>query len=226
MEAIIKECDRNTFVGPMDIKNAERFGMQSIYLRRTVEDAANFGIPAKFLGPNITTPELHTEIARQGQSIRKLKINNTSEDLQATKRACKEISGMRCLRDLRVGVTRAFVLRAFLRCVENHPNLEMFAVVGGTRHVMSKVRIQSKSLKVIDLRNAGKGVWVTRCICPSLERFLCMGAFNGNGVRHYNPDEIYSRRGDWHLSKPGELSAGENRFYGMKVPDTCIVEFD
>ena len=133
---------------------------------------------------------------------------------------------MPCLRNLEVGVTRDSVFRAFLACAENHPNLEMFAM-GSDRHVNNiNVRIHSKSLKVIDFRNAGKCVWVTKCICPSLERFRCMGDGYGNGVRHYNPDEHFSRRDDWHLSDRGELSAGENRFHGMKVPDTCIVEFD
>jgi hypothetical protein len=243
VEVMINVWDLNTIVGPME--NAEEFpDLTSKYFGPAVEDAEKFGIPTEALGPNITTPELHREITRQGQSIRKLKINNMLvrtkenivpmgskvkedvEHLQATKTACKEISNMRCLRDLGVGVTCDSVFRAFLRCAENHPNLEIFAV-GSAQHVRSiKVRIQSKSLKVIDFRNAGKSVWVTRCTCPSLERFRCMGGPLGNGVRHYNPDEHFSRQDDWHLTDRGGLSAGENRFHGMKVPDTCIVEFD
>ena len=244
VEVRINVWDLNTIVGPME--DAERLiDLQSRYLGPAVEDAEKFGIPAEVLGPNINTPDLHIVIAQQGQSIRKLKINNTlgrtkengvpggskqkedREHLQATKRACNAIAGMRCLRGLGVGVTRDSVFRAFLRCAENHPNLEMFAV-GSARMVHGiNVRIQSKSLKVIDFRNAGKSVWVTKCICPSLERFRCIGnSFAGNGVRHYNPEEHFSRQDDWHLSDRGELSAGENRFHGMKVPDTCIVEFD
>jgi hypothetical protein len=192
--------------------------------------------------------ELHKEIARQGQSIRKLKINVTepagseqitplSMHLGHTTMACKEIARMRSLRDLEVviscyhkpgGKAAELLFKAFLICAQNHPRLEILTMAGSLGGL--KVGIKSKSLKIIDFADIGQMVWVTKCICPSLERFRCRAGVFGNGIRQYNPQGDFRSRvaEEGRLGNVGEVRAvgKSQQFYGTRVPDSCVVDFE
>jgi hypothetical protein len=214
----------------------------------TVEAIIEDGTAGKpIVADCIPLNELHKEIARQGQSIRKLKINVTepagsarsaplSMHIGDTTKACKDIARMRSLRDLEVvincyhkpgGKAAEFLFKAFLKCAQNHPRLEILTMVGFLGAV--KVGIKSKSLKIIDFAHIGQMVWVTECICPSLERFRCRDGVFGNGIRQYNPEGDFRLRvaEEERLGNKGEVLVGKSQqFYGTSVPDSCVVDFE
>jgi hypothetical protein len=229
------------------IEDGTPIAADSIQLIETVETIIEDGTARKPIASDcIPLHELHKEIARQGRSIRKLKINVTEPEGSArsaplsmyighTKMACKEISRMRSLRDLEVvincyhkpgGKAAELLFKAFLKCAQNHPRLEILTIGGVLGGV--KVGIKSKSLKIINFANIGQMVWVTKCICPSLERFRCRDGILGNGIRQYNTEDDFRSRLDEEerLGNVGEVLVGTSQeFYGTIVPDSCVVEF-
>lgn len=112
-------------------------------------------------------------------------------------------------------------------------NLKVLAISSG-RHNQFQARtiqLSSSSLQSINMVNAGKGVLMTRCVCPNLTRLICHGELWGNGVRPFGDDG----ERDWRAF--GQYYAGSTRFGGriidydettiefeeLAVPDSCLI---
>jgi hypothetical protein len=120
------------------------------------------------------------------------------------------------------------------RLVTSIPNLKDLKVCAynyGSRFVPRECfRLRSDTLETIDLLGSGKSVFFDSVACPKLKLFRCQGRGRGygNGVRPWypgTPDD--SRDGEFfgYTSQCSRYTIAEQSFYGMQVPDDCIVEF-
>lgn len=191
--------------------------------------------------------ELHQEIARRCPVVRRLKINciaptaskpvamsrgkydglhhgNMRYNFGRSLLTLRHLSfGVHCGRiDYSNKMEAAKLLKAVVSASQQAPGLESLVLGMGSQNCQEALEIQSKSLKLIDVINCGKHLWITKCVCPSLELFKCRGTVFGNGVRVSDPREYVLDD----LRRVGSFTVGSTPFYGMRVPDTCIVELD
>jgi hypothetical protein len=123
------------------------------------------------------------------------------------------------------------------RLVTSIPNLKDLKVCayaynfGISRRVSQECfRLRSDTLETIDIVGSGKGVYFDSVACPKLKLFRCQGRGRGygNGVRPWYPGtHDDSRDGEFfgYTSQCSRYTIAEQSFYGMQVPDDCIVEF-
>lgn len=188
--------------------------------------------------------DLHRIILRECTSIIKLKINciartplrpaSMSSAMYKSlhhKQMTADIAQLRCLRHVEfVLKTDQFsdkqeascLLICFLCYAEMVEGLESLVLAAGHASTSKVIAIYSRSLKLIDVVNCGKEFWITKCVCPSLERFRCLASGMGNGVRTYNARTSIGlpRYREMH----GSFFARSMSFYGMKVPGNCTIE--
>lgn len=118
---------------------------------------------------------------------------------------------------------------SFGKWIASFPNLQHLEIIGVRQNTnsewMENMEIRSNTLKTIEMRS-GKRLFVRKCICPQLEKFVCRGFSYGNGVRPRNPltGELNTDFPDGNLLDT--YLAGEQPFLGMTVPDSCVVVFE
>jgi hypothetical protein len=118
------------------------------------------------------------------------------------------------------------------RLVTSIPNLkDLKVIVWATLLDISCFRLRSETLETIDLLDSGKGVFLDSVACPKLKLIRCrgLGTDRGNGVRPWDPGTHVDGRDDEFFgstSQSSRYTIAEQPFYGMQVPDDCVVEFE
>jgi hypothetical protein len=120
------------------------------------------------------------------------------------------------------------------RLVASIPNLKVLQVSSYSSNRFCKkesfFKLQSDTLEKLDVRIGGNCMFFDSIVCPKLKLFRCRGGGCGNGVRPWHPATHYdSRDGDFLGYNTSQCSRymtiAEQSFYGMQVPNDCVVEF-
>jgi hypothetical protein len=127
------------------------------------------------------------------------------------------------------------------RLVTSIPNLKVLKVGTSTTSDLMRTplprdwfRLRSDTLQLVDFRMSAAGIFVDSVVCPKLKIFQCRGRGNysyGNGVRPWDPGTHDDAKDGKFFSgittsqRSGYCTIAEQSFYGMQVPNNCIVQF-
>jgi hypothetical protein len=120
------------------------------------------------------------------------------------------------------------------RLVTSIPNLKDLKLCAhnfGFSLPLAYFRLRSDTLETVNVIDSGKRlVFFDSVACPKLKLFRCRGRGGGygNGVRPWDPGTHGdSRDGEFfgYTSQCSRYTIAEQSFYGMQVPDDCVVEF-
>lgn len=211
--------------------------------------AANLGLPNLYERRVTSRRELYDDIAVHCPAICNLKVvhdlgDHGVVDPDFSSSDLFEQSTIRRLHLVLYVVTDEsrrfnfpFYTSSVSEAISQLPNLKVFKLGNGQNQIIhdQKFDLSSGSLQFIDLREAGKNNWVTRCVCPNLKRLMCLSTAYGNGVRPSGDDSVISLInggpppvGDFYAATTrfdGTLEWNRRTvvFQGLEVPSDCVV---
>jgi len=125
---------------------------------------------------------------------------------------------------LEFGIHQIVDLHEISRTIEQLTKLKKLSLV---TDFTASFQIHSASLEEIDTTESTNGLFVDKCVCPSLKMFRCEHLDENdvflNGVKPVIPfteEELE----DMATEEGVEVEVGSRPFIGMSVPGTCIVK--
>jgi len=208
--------------------------------------AAALGLPDLYEQRQVTTRrELHNAIVHHCPSVANLKLVHdlgdnsdpgVSSDALFRKKTIRELQLVLCIVvDGNLDFRASYDTGSVSEILRTLPNLKILKIGNGNRCNLHNMTFQlcSSSLQCINLLEAGKNNWMTRCVCPNLKRLQCLTSPYGNGVRARGDtpeiDLLAIRSNCVYIAGnarfDGTLDWGSRivTFEGLNVPDSCLV---
>jgi hypothetical protein len=181
------------------------------------------------------TESLNTVVSRQCRKLKSLRFFMCvgTDELTTVDRSLSELPNLEQITVTLVDFSDSFhnAVKKLNILVTSIPNLKDLKVCssycGQSLPPSAFFRLESDTLETIDVVDIGKLVFFESIVCPKLRVFRCQGQGYGNGVCPWHPRRFHKNQQFFtDSSQSSRYTVAEQSFYGMQVPDDCVVEFE